>query len=169
MDTILISILSGSLTAALVSGIFSIYAQKNNYKNDYYKYVIKKRIEAYEYIENFIVTIKGAAYDDTDNKSYHMIFTQDYDWFVERQSKLWLAITFGTWIENDTLSALTELTRMFVGIKPTDNLVDFGKVKYKEIAILRDKIENLSKRDILSLYDIKAFRKKKSETIFVNI
>lgn len=169
MDTILISILSGSLAAAIVSGLFSIYTQKSSYKNEYYKYIIKKRIEAYECIEEFIITIKGATYDKTDNKCCHMIFSQDYNWFIEKQSKLWLAITFGTWIENDTLDALTELNRMFVGIKSTDNLLEFGKGKYKEIAALRDKIENLAKRDILSLHNIKAFRKKKSETSFVNI
>ena len=169
MDTILISILSGSLTAALVSGLFSIYTQKSSYKNEYYKYVIKKRIEAYERIEEFIVSIKGVVYDETDHVPYHMIFGRDYNWFIEQQSKLWIAISFGTWIENDTLAALTALNRMFIDIKPIDNLVVFGKDKYIEIAILRDKIENLSKREILSLYDIKAFRKKKTETIFVHI
>lgn len=168
MDTILVSVLSGSLAAALVSGIFSIYTQKRSYKNEYFKYVIKRRIEAYEHIEDFIATIKGAAYDSIDNKCYHIIFSQDYNWFIERQSKLWLAITFGVWIENDTLYALTELSRLFSKVKSTDDLVSFGKEKYKEIATLRDKIENFSKRDILSLYDIKSFRKKKSETYFVN-
>ena len=62
------TILSSAVVAAIVSSIASyiinILTHKREYKDDYYKMVIAKRIDAYQYIEKQIAVLKFVVVDD---------------------------------------------------------------------------------------------------------
>ncbi len=47
-------ILTSTVCAAIISGLFNLYFKRRDYANDYYKYILDKRKKAYELLETFI-------------------------------------------------------------------------------------------------------------------
>lgn len=72
--TIAVSVISSGLLSAVVAGLYSLRAKRNDYVNDYYKIVIQRRIAAYEALERLIFPLKTAVVDEEDNRSYHFLF-----------------------------------------------------------------------------------------------
>ena len=53
-STLVVAILTSSVVGAVVSSLFSEWQKRNDYKRDYYKKIIDKRLNAYEKLEAFI-------------------------------------------------------------------------------------------------------------------
>lgn len=53
-STLVVAILTSSVVGAVVSSLFSEWQKRNDYKRDYYKKIIDKRLNAYEKLESFI-------------------------------------------------------------------------------------------------------------------
>jgi len=59
-------ILSSSLISAVLTAWVNWLLQKNNYKNDFYKKLLDKRISAYEDIEKLLVLLKTMVHVEKD-------------------------------------------------------------------------------------------------------
>ena len=171
MDSIWITILSSAGAAAIVSAIASyiinILTQKHKYKDDYYKMVINKRMEAYQYIETQIQVMKLTIVDKDPNP-YFMMFSGDSKLFYESQNNLTLAASNSLWLSQEMVDKLRQLQQHFltIGAKITDdteNNILVGKEWYTKLGEDRRIIENCLKKDMLSLYDVKSFLKEKTE------
>ena len=66
------SVISAAVSAGIV-GLMNLRAKRNEYVNDYYKTVIKRRITPYEELEKFIVRLKASVVGD-DNRPCHVMF-----------------------------------------------------------------------------------------------
>ena len=73
---LIVSIISvtGVIFSALVAYITSLKVQRNNYRDEYFKTIIAKRLEAYEYINTQLMVMRLLVFDDDDRKYYHIIF-----------------------------------------------------------------------------------------------
>lgn len=60
--TVLIAVSSSSVLTCILSYLFSLNSKKLDFKFDHKKYIIKRRIEAYERIEPFITEIYNGCY-----------------------------------------------------------------------------------------------------------
>ncbi|MBS2101138.1 hypothetical protein [Carboxylicivirga linearis] len=170
--------LSSSVIAGIVSAIVSYFItlklKKYDFKTEYFKEILKKRLTAYQYIENQIGILKGVVIDD-DRKSYHLIFDNGETKFLEYQQNLFIAISYSLWIDDETVKDLEKLNSLFFNLnnhvhdKNNDEIVMIGKEYYQRISDLRFKLENSVKRGLYNLHDVKkAFRtKKKNEKRFV--
>ena len=174
------SILSSAVVAAIVSSIASyiinILTHKRKYKDDYYKMVIAKRMDAYQYIEKQIIVLKFVVVDDKDGGKYHQLFDGNEAQVIEYQTNLGLAIANSIWLSDNMVNALNKLQSHFliIGYKISDNIdnnTTIGKEWYQTLVAERKEIEELLKKDLLSLHDVKSFLKKKSsyKKIIVNI
>jgi hypothetical protein len=168
--TLLVAILSSSLLAAaftsLASGFFSVYVKAKEYENEYFKEVIKRRLEAYEFIEAQISLLKSASYDN-DGRAYHLIFAFGEDKFYEYQRNLGFAISKSVWINDRTKTLLIELSRLFLKISNDydleRDLILAGKDYYQAIALFRERLESSFSNDLLDLHKIRKFFKQKKE------
>lgn len=174
------TILSSAVVAAIVSSIASyiinILTHKREYKDDYYKMVIAKRMDAYQYIEKQIAVLKFVVVDDKDGGKYHQLFAGDETHIIEYQSNLRLAIANSIWLSDDMVNALNKLQSHFliIGYKISDNIDNntaIGKEWYQPLVSSRNEIEELLKKDLLSFHDVEVFLEKKSshKKIIVNI
>lgn len=58
---LLASSLIAGIVSTIVSYITSIRLKKIDFKNEYYKEILKKRLHAYEFIENQIAVLKSVV------------------------------------------------------------------------------------------------------------
>lgn len=163
-DHLWVAILSSSLLSgifgALIAGAFGLRGKRNDYVNDYFKTIIKRRLDAYEKLEQLMNALKLSVLDD-DQQPYHRVFSNEATWtdiyrlFLE-------ATSHPLWLSDDVFGKTRELNIMFFHASSNKrNLVEFGKSNYAPIAELREEIEKLHARDMLALHDVEGFLKKK--------
>lgn len=178
-------ILTSSSIAALVTAFFTIilnvYLKKLDYKNEYFKKVIQKRIDAYEFLENQIIRLKQSTIDDLDGKAYHIIFAYGEEYFSSSMTPTIQASAYSLWIHPETFESFNKLKNIFIHISfalndkksRNEELIVLGKKYYKEIAILRDELEKHVRNDYLNLYKIEEFTRSHNSAIkedkFINI
>ena len=79
---LLIAVISSSLFSAFlgaaIAGLFNLRTKHNEFVNDYYKLVIRKRFQAYEIIELIIQGYKTTLFDG-DDRPYYLVFDDDHN------------------------------------------------------------------------------------------
>lgn len=161
-DQLWVAILSSSLLAgifgAFIAGAFNLRGKRNDYVNDYFKLVVKRRVEAYESLEALINALKLCIYDN-DHQLYHHVFSSVGGW--PEIYKLFLDATANPlWLGDELFSKTRELNIMFLQASHEGrDPVEFGKANYKPIAELREQIERLHARDMATLHDVEGFLK----------
>lgn len=165
---LMVSIISvtGVILSALVAYITSLKVQRNSYRDEYYKTIIAKRLEAYEYINNQLMVMRLLVFDDDDRKYYHVFFDNGANKLLEYQNNLHHASARSIWFSAEMIDAIGKLSSIFYEINnlitdDTDQNVEIGK-KYHER--LRSAQLNVSKAlvaDIADLYDVDSFIKSK--------
>ena len=165
------TILSSAVVAAIVSSIASyiinILTHKREYKDDYYKMVIAKRMDAYSKVEVVILSLKKLVRDESDNCLYNIIFNNSHEEFFAFQAQLYEIAANSVWLSKDMYNALSELNLLFTQIDSQvlddgSNLLILGKQNRKKIADIRIRLEDIFRRDILSLHKIEEFLKNKN-------
>ncbi|MBN8574808.1 MAG: hypothetical protein J0M05_12915 [Candidatus Kapabacteria bacterium] len=164
VKNVLSSTLVVTFFSTILTLIFSIVLKKFEYKNEYYKKILDKRLEAYKFLEIQIAVLKNTVVD-TDKQPYHMMFSYGEDEFYEFQRNLNSAFAYSIWIHQDTVSEMENLNQIFFKISQRitegkdEQLVELGKEYYKDVASSRIKMEDLVRRDLLNLHDLTKFMK----------
>ena len=90
MENIWITIFSSAGVASVISAIASFVnnrlAHNREYKDDYYKMVIAKRMDAYSKVEVVILSLKKLVRDESDNCLYNIIFNNSHEEFFAFQA-----------------------------------------------------------------------------------
>jgi hypothetical protein len=147
--------------------MISIRLKKLDFKNEYYKEILKKRLHAYGFIETQIAVLKSVVLGD-DGKPFHMIFGQGETKFLEFQTNMGLAISYGLWIDDKTSKTLDEMNNLFFNLnnhvhnKSDSEIEKIGQEYYQRVADFRIRLEKDLKNGLYNLHDIKkAFKTKK--------
>ena len=164
IKVILTSSLIAGIFSAIVSAIISIKLKNLDYKNEYFKQILKKRLYAYNLLESQIAVLKSTVLGD-DAKPYHMIFSFDENKLIDFQKNLFGAMSHNLWINEDTIQFMEKLNELFFKISEKiegnihNQLVQIGKEYYFEIADLRNLLEDSVRKDLLNLHNLKKFKK----------
>lgn len=166
LKVILTSSLVAGIFSAVVSAIVSMKLKNLDYKNEYYKKILEKRLEAYKYIEAQISVLKSSVLDE-DGKPYHTIFSYGEQEFYKFQENLHTAIAYGMWINDETSELMDKLNEIFFKISRrvananNEGLITLGKDYYQEISVLRKTLEHSVRKDLLGLHNFKKFKKSR--------
>lgn len=171
LNLILTSSLIAGIVSAIVSYFISVRLKQLDFKNEYYKEILKKRLIAYQYIETQLAVLKSVVLDEEDNLPYHSIFSYGEEEFFDYQKNLIMAISYNLWIDEKTSNILEKLNDLFysLNIKASGlseiEMYNLGKKYYQNISDLRFELENSTKEGLYNLHDIKkAFKTKKVNT-----
>jgi len=153
---ILTSSVVAGLVSGAVSGLFNLLIKNLEYANDYYKIVVRRRVDAYEMLENFIGLFRSCVMD-VDRFPYHIVFAGEdpqaaiFAATIDMQSK-------SIWIDKGAFEASQKLNYLLFDV-PSDpqDCVEFGKRHYQEIANLRDNLERAVADDMLNIHKVSAF------------
>lgn len=164
---VLTSSLIAGVVSSVISYIISIRLKKLDFKNEYYKEILKKRLRAYEFIENQIAVLKSVVLGE-DKRPFHMIFAQGEEKFLEFQRNMHLAISYGLWIDDKSSKTLDDMNNLFFNLnnhihqKSDSEIEKIGQEYYQKVADFRIQLENDLKRGLYDLHDVKkAFKIKK--------
>jgi hypothetical protein len=171
INLILTSTLVAGIVSTFVSYFISVRLKKLDFKNEYYKEILKKRLTAYEYIEAQLGVLKTVVLDEADSKPYHLMFSYGDKEFFDYQKNLLMAISLGLWIDDDTTKSLEELNELFYNLnikthgKSKTEIIEVGKKYYQIISDLRFHLENSTKKGLYNLHEVnKAFKTKNKNT-----
>lgn len=163
---------SGTVIAALITGVFNKYIKDREYKNSYLKMILDRRVEAYEAINTLLGTLKISLKDDKDQLAYHFIFNNQDD-FIKFVSSQTQTMRHDLWMSNETQNNLHNVRKMilYCAHELTNRvLIEIAKENYMQIGILRDKLERSFIKDLENLYQIDKFLEAKTiKTNFQNM
>ncbi len=179
MNELSIIVLTSMLTAILTL-IVNRYSLFDNYKHDYYKMIIEKRIVADENFQPLFVRLNVVEQVTTGEEEYyrvHKIFchgVKEYMNFVEEFARI---TCDALWQSPEAYRASSILNEFL--IKNIDNklnlyknansitvkeLKETGKNIHKELIVLNNRLYSIYRDDILKLHDVKSFLKNKIKT-----
>lgn len=164
-------VISSSLASAIITtilgGLISGWLKRIDYADEYYKQVLKRRIEAYELLETEIGILKQSCLAD-DGKAYHLVFAYGKDNFHDIQKGLMGVMAKSLWLTNDLQNIVVSVNREFLDAsftaKDDEELINVGKEKYQNIASLRNQLEQIFSHDISTLHQVKTFLKDKAKS-----
>jgi hypothetical protein len=149
-----------------------------DYKRDYYRKVIDKRMKAIEEIEEILgqfTTYEHITITDKDGKvtegKLHRYYRDNADALLIGNINILKndQSVFGTWCNNSTGKAIAEFINLIVDTvkdvnevekDPTKRLVSFS-FRYNEIKEKLSEVESFIGQEMATLYDIEAFFKRK--------
>lgn len=169
---IILAVISSSVLSSILTATINWKLHTSNYKKEYYKKILEKRLGAYESVQ---LTISKLAFQmQLENYICHSIFfnVQSYDSFV---IDLAMSVEKGFWLDNSTQSKLTELN-VFL-INNISNKVDHSKEDHnqlyqklgntylEEIRRFRVEIEASINSELSKLHDVDRFFKMKGNFV----
>ncbi|MGI4727891.1 MAG: hypothetical protein ACRYGB_04900 [Janthinobacterium lividum] len=174
---ILSIILGSSLISALLTNLVNVFIQRNNYKNEYFKKLIDRRIDAYENVENLVSKMK-IMYLLENEQLCNLILALGKNHFDEFSISIAPTITKSFWLDDKISALLTKFSACIVN--EIYNKIDQTQIVETElqrlgcknrIAIqkIRYEIKELLYKDFDHLHEIKTFINTKRNRLEIPI
>lgn len=164
---IFITILTSSLISSALTSFVNWYIQRNNYKNDYYKKLLDKRIEAYEMIIFYIDQMKPIV-DHKDGKLCHRFLSSGEEFYNSFATSVALGTGKAFWLSANATHLVTTFN-LFLHeninneLRNPENidqqLVQLGIKNKQKISELRVNLEHQVQADFKDLHNIVKFTK----------
>ena len=174
MTKIIIAVISSSVLSAILTSIFNWRLHNANYKKDYYKKILDKRLDAFEKVQSLTGKLSiQAQLDDCviPTMSYNEEFYQAFVFFLST------TIDSSFWLDNETSSKLTELN-VFLLNNFSNNInhnldedlkaykyQTLGNVHSDKLRQFRKDLQSLINKELKHLHKVdKFFSKNKDKT-----
>ncbi len=165
-EMIVTAIISSSVISSIIALAFNWFIQKKNYKRDYYKKIIDKRIEAYELLNKAISQMSIQTHLGDKITSGICLNIETYNFFMVSLGE---AMLKSIWLKPKTSAKCTELNIFLqneVENKVNSNLskkeideqyLSFGIEYLEKIRKFREEIMILINSDFKNLYKVNSF------------
>lgn len=167
LEQIITIVLSSSLISSLLTVFFQWVFKFIDYKNDFNKKIIDKRITAYEGVENIIWNL---SLKSNDGKRMWPLFCTNEDLFNEFVVNIAFLNRNTIWLSNNLGRKLTELNAFVIRLhndnKPVteSDYIKIGCNNMKEINSYRKTIETMFKKDFKNLHSVRKFFREKDKS-----
>jgi len=133
------------------------------YRNDYYKKIIDKRMEAYEQLEEIIAFLKVIAPDNNHKKMYHVYFSTS-TLLHEQTMKILEVVSKSIWLSENINYLMMQFNQILYLFPNNDNdkIREYAIKKYHEIAVIREELEKNLAIDLLKLHEVEKFLDKQA-------
>ena len=164
---IILAVFSSSLLAAGLTAGANYYLTTVNYRNEYYKKLLERRLTAYEEVYNFLGQLKTLILGIDEIQVTPYLLSQGVDYLNKITIDLLVPMKSGVWLSSDLSMSLTDLnvylTQLSVdaglGSDPDKELFRLGHERLLVIREKRKNIEALMKRDFQTMHKIEEFVK----------
>ncbi len=154
-----------AIISAIITNLCLWWHKKADYKRDYYKKIVDKRIKAYEVVEKLIARLDKTAILENDNRKfleccYPMGNTKK---FFEEMGEV---EKYRLWLEQDCRECLDRINvkmTPFYAFYSTNEINMSGKRLSKAVEVCselekeRDKLRQIVKKNIVKLHDVDSF------------
>lgn len=154
-----------AVISAIVTNVCLWWHKKADYKRDYYKKIVDKRIKAYEAVEKMVAHLNKTARVEDENKKflaccYPMNNTKKFFEDMAEVEK------YRLWLERDCRECLDRINTImepFYTFYSTNEINMSGKRCSKAIEVCpylekeRDELRDIIKKNIIKLHDVDSF------------
>ncbi len=163
-------VLTSSLLAACLTALVNWFLHKNNYRNEYYKKILDKRLNAYEQVQRLLSLLTGSVQlDNGDICVFQLALGKEH--FGKFLTVIFGAIEKSFWLSEETSELLKDLNLFF--LHTIDNAIDenhnydlqlqeLGVEHRQKIKEMQFALQNQVYLDLSSLHEIKKFIKPKT-------
>ena len=177
-----LTILTSGITAAAVTGTMSLWIKRLEYRNHYYRKIIDKRLEIYEYLTNQVLDqlnrfglIRNLNIDSLDGKQSHEFFTQGIERVQDFANKIVHVLENRIWLTEKLAKLLIDLHTKIVPalVAAYDSqraernqpeivlgLSQYGVDSFNDLRDLQKRIENTVKNDFKKLHRVRIHLKE---------
>ena len=157
-------VLSSSIIASIFTAVVSLKLKNLDYKNEYSKKILDKRLKAYDCIENQIALMKTMVVN-FDSNGYYLVFDDKERNSTKIQQNFFNTMKNSIWINKKTVLLMEELSDLLAEILKKKNneneiLLNICKETYELLIQLTDELENFVRKDLLNLHNLKKFAKQ---------
>lgn len=167
-------IISSSVLAAILTGLVNLRIQNLNYKREYYKKLIERRIDAQEQILNLTNELRIQVKLDEGVLCNRLCATGEQH-FESVSILVAASVNISFWLSNELSNILLEFNIFLLNeinheIKGTNqierdkSLQQLGIENHEKIRDFRSKIEQQLMKDFANLTEVKSFVKSKNKS-----
>ncbi|MBX2888163.1 MAG: hypothetical protein KF829_05880 [Ferruginibacter sp.] len=167
-------IISSSVLAAILTGFVNLRIQNLNYKREYYKKLIERRIDAQEQILNLTNELRIQVKLDEGVLCNRLCATGEQH-FKSISILVAASVNISFWLSNElsnilldfNIFLLNEINHEIKGINQIErdkSLQQLGIKNHNQIRDFRSKIEQQLMKDFANLTEIKTFVESKNKT-----
>jgi hypothetical protein len=164
-------VISSSVLSAILTGFVNLRIHNLNFKREYFKKIIDKRIQAQEQIEALSSQLKIQIKLDNGTLC-NSVCASGEDYFqtfcilvaASLNTSLWLSDELAGVLQDFNIFLLNEITHEINGNSIKDrnqSLIDLGIRHHEHLREFREKIEMQLMKDFATLSNVKAFIKPK--------
>lgn len=168
--SVLATAFGGAALGVLITGGFSIWLNRKNYKRDYYKKIIDKRIEAYQELNNFLNYMRIYNYVQLDGKNKIIqkafISEDEYNTVLDKLKSIHESTI---WLSKDLADMFYDFSNLLIYIKDYIYNEDY-KIKYwlsennkddllKKVEEEKEKIKNNFPNQLKSISNMRSENK----------
>lgn len=159
-----ITAIGSSLLTLIIKGFIDLYIRNSEYKKDIQKSFIKRRIEAYEQLENVIAPL-NLIFEDTDGRRIHFIYVRKTT-FEQFSLQLGAALKYNLWYSPEIIDLLGELNSVQLSILEPgyhfeetpefcDKKIQEAKNMYEFIWKLKSDLTKQIGKDLQTIHEVK--------------
>lgn len=163
---IILAILSSSVISAVLTSYFNWRIHNSNYKKDYYKKILDKRLDAYETLNSFTSRLSDVVYVEKGVVHGLLCSSESFNFII---TKFHLTMEKSYWFAEETGHKLTELgVFLFNEVSgyvddslPEDELdrkyLELGIKHFDKINEIKESLKKSANQEMKKLYEINSF------------
>jgi len=162
IDLLKIALTSGA-SAAIITAIANGYFKKLDYKRDYYKKIIERRLNVYEEVENIIGEFYFVRQKDKDGNKTGSYYSCMSTLKKKRRTmfKIRLCLKHKIWLSKSMREEISLLNSLLLKYKNADTVIYQKEIiaAHDKIHPIRNKMQEMLTQDLLELHDVEGFLK----------
>lgn len=161
----IVAVFSSSLLAAGLTSFVNYRLTTVNYRNEYYKKLLDRRLDAYENVYNFLSHLKMLTHDKEENTLTPFLLFNGINELDKTTIQILIPMKTNIWISDDLQDALGRLNVLLVELRyaaenapdPDKELIRIGSNRLPDIREKRKEIERIMKLDLRTMHNIGSF------------
>lgn len=165
----ILAILSSSVLSAILTSYFNWRIHNSNYKKDYYKKILDKRLDAYESINILINRLSDIVYTEkgvvhgmvSSQKSYDFLFTILH---TTMEKSYWLSDKTGHKLTEFGIFLFNNITSYIDINLPEEQLdgeyISLALTNFEQISEFNQSLKSMVNFDLQNLYNVDEFFSK---------
>lgn len=164
-NSALVNALITAVVSAIVTNLFMWWQKRNDYKRDYYKKVVDKRIKAYEQAEVFVACFDGESVDRATGKSW-LTCCETLEDAKRTFEELENTNKYSLWLSKECNQCIQEINTVLYPLFRFDEKDEKNFKLHRlmlsltlsdVIAKHRDELRNIIRKDMMNLHDVDKF------------
>jgi hypothetical protein len=167
---LILFLLGSTVLSAVVSSAVTLITSALQYRRDYYREVIRRRLEAYESVHRVLSELRFLQYRKGAEahhqaEVFHTAFASGEDGVAALDALLQQAMGESLWLDDRTRNRLVSLNRLLLRVPKSgtpEEIISAGIAIRDELTAERERLELTTAQSLGRLHKIRSFLRRKA-------